>query len=274
MSGELLREIERLKEKIKKLELASPSLEMLLKRRGFIIHTKEPEEGLLLPSKEHIDSYYENMKKYSFRIFLRDVIKHAKGFRLRDVSRYATEEVTKQYIDYLVSIGLVQKRDDSFYLASSSVVTFGETLEWFVAETLKREFSMDACWGIKFRGREVGGDYDLLAAFEKGIMYMEIKSSPPRQVYDREVRAFLLRVRDLCPEMAIFLMDTHLRMKDKMVPMFEEELKNIDSQTDKVERLHAEIFSINKRVFITNTKPSVEANISTILSHFLRRRCL
>ena len=66
----------------------------------------------------------------------------------------------------------------------------------------------------------MGGDYDVLGRLDGALVYLEVKSSPPKQVYDSEVRAFLDRVEDLAPDLAVFLMDTELRMKDKLVPMF------------------------------------------------------
>ena len=71
----------------------------------------------------------------------------------------------------------------------------------------------------------MGGDYDLIAKVDGSILYMEIKSSPPKQIYQNEISAFFDRVADLSPEISIFFVDTELRMKDKIVLMFEEELK-------------------------------------------------
>src|SRR4030043_2453927 len=65
-------EIKRLRKSLSEL---TTSLEVLLKMRGFRIYRKEPSEDLLLPKKEFLESYFEMMKKYSFRLFLREVIK-------------------------------------------------------------------------------------------------------------------------------------------------------------------------------------------------------
>jgi len=40
-----------------------------------------------------------------------------------------------------------------------------------------------------------------------------------------EVKTFFLRIDDLLPDVAILFNDTQLRMKDKLVVMFEEELE-------------------------------------------------
>ena len=261
-------EIKRLRKSLSEL---TPPLEMLLRRRGFRVYKKEPSEDLLLPANKFVGGFYEMMKKYSFRLFLRDVIKLQKFFRLDDVKRYATMEVTKGYLEYLVEIGLVEKLSDGFRLLSGPIKSFGETLEWFLAEIFKVEFSTEAIWGIRFKRPLVGGDYDLIAKVDGSILYMEIKSSPPKQIYQQEISAFFNRVSDLLPEISIFFMDTELRMKDKIVPMFEEELKKRHANPPKVLRMEKELFQILDRIFIINSKDRITANIEKVLSGYFRR---
>src|SRR5208283_2008977 len=83
-------EIRRLRKSIQEL---TPPLAVMLKRRGFRIYKKDPSDDLFLPRKDYIDGYYEMLKKYSFRLFLRDVIQHQPLFTLSQVTRYATKEV-------------------------------------------------------------------------------------------------------------------------------------------------------------------------------------
>ncbi|MEW6215257.1 MAG: hypothetical protein AB1478_08695 [Nitrospirota bacterium] len=266
---QLLREeIKRLRKSLSEL---TPPLDVLLKRRGFRIYRKEPSEDLLLPQKEFVDSFYEMLKKYSFRLFLRDVIKHQRFFRLENVTRYATSEVTKDYLEYLRKIGLVEKLSDGFRLSLGPIKSFGETLEWFASEIFKVEFAAEAIWGIRFKRPRVGGDYDLVAKVDGAILYMEIKSSPPKQIYQKEISAFFDRVSDLSPEISIFFVDTELRMKDKIVPMFDEELKKRQINPPKVIRIEKELFQILDRTFIINAKDSVAANIEKVLSWYFRR---
>jgi hypothetical protein len=261
-------EIKRLRKSLSEL---TPPIEVLLRRRGFRVYKKEPSEDLLLPADEFLGGFYEMMKKYSFRLFLRDVIKLQKFFRPDDVKRYATMEVTKGYLDYLAGTGLVERLSDGFRLLRRPIKSFGETLEWFLAEIFKVEFSTEAIWGIRFKRPLVGGDYDLIAKVDGSILYMEIKSSPPKQIYQQEISAFFDRVSDLLPEISIFFMDTELRMKDKIVPMFEEELKKRHASPPKVLRMEKELFQISYRIFIINSKDSITANIEKVLSAYFRR---
>ncbi len=284
---ELREEIESLKAEIKRLRKSltrlAPSLSVLLRRRGFRIYKKEPPDDLLIPGKEFIDDYYRLLQRYSFRLLLRDVIKHQEMFALGDVTRYAVAEVTEGYIDKLLAYGLVEKiktrgkrreAGESFYrLTSRPVKSFGPTLEWFLSEIFKREFAAESIWGIKFKRPVVGGDYDLIAKIDGSILYMEVKSSPPKQIYANEIAAFLDRVFDLLPGVAIFFMDTELRMKDKIVPMFEDELRKRGGahEFSPVKRIEKELFQIEDKIYIINSKDSIVNNIEKVLSRYFRR---
>jgi hypothetical protein len=269
-------ETESLREEVKRLRKTlselTPPVDVFLRRRGFKIYKKEPSEDLFLPADIFIEDFYEMLKKYSFRLFLRDVIKHQRSFEIGKVTWYATSEVTKKYVDYLTDVGLVEKAPGGFRLAIGPIKSFGETLEWFVAEIFKREFATEAIWGLRFKRPKVGGDYDLIAKVNGGVLYMEIKSSPPKQISRNEISAFFDRMADLSPEISIFFVDTELRMKDKIVVMFEEELKKRYSEPPKVIRLEKELFRTGEKIFIINAKDSITANIETILGRYFRNR--
>ena len=275
-------EIRRLRKSLSEL---TPSLPVLLRRRGFTIYRKEPRDDLLIPGERFIDEYYRLLGRYSFRLFLRDIIKHQDLFTVKDVTRYATHGVTEGYVDSLLQIGLVERAGDAACrLRDRPIKSFGPTLEWFIAEVFKREFSAEATWGVKFKRPVVGGDYDLIAKVDGSILYMEVKSSPPKQIYAKEITAFFSRVFDLRPEIAVFFMDTELRMKDKIVPMVEEELARISfpdipgfrresgaSSTPPVRRIEKELFHIEDKIFIINAKESIVSNIEKVLRWFFRR---
>lgn len=266
--GQSLREeIKRLRRSLTEL---TPSLDVLLKRRGFRIFRREPADDLFLPEAAFIDGFYEMLKKYSFRLFLREVIKHQRSFGVAQVARYASAEVTEEYLEYLKHVGLITNVQEGFKLAQGRIKSFGETLEWFVAEIFRREFEAEAVWGIRFKRPNVGGDYDLLAKVDGSILYMEVKSSPPKQIYQTEISAFFDRIMDLSPEISVFFVDTELRMKDKIVPMFEEESGKRHDVPPPARRMEKELFQIGDRIFIMNAKDSIPANIEKVLSRFFR----
>ena len=260
-------EVERLR---KELDRLTPPLAMLLKRRGFRVYKKEPAADLLLPAPEYLGKYYSLLHKYSFRLFLRDVIKHQEFFTAEQLARYSTARTIRAYIAVLEEMGLAELRQGGYGLLAGPVKSFGTTLEWYVAELLAREFGAEAIWGVKFRRPNVGGDYDVLAKLEGKLLYIEVKSSPPKQVYDSEVDAFLERVDDLAPETALFLMDTELRMKDKLAPMFEAALARRSPYPPPVVRIERELFGIDNRIFIVNAKESILGNLARVVSESFR----
>lgn len=262
-------EVKRLRRRLNEL---TPSLDMLLKRRGFRVYKKEPPDDLLIPEELFLDGFYTAMHKYSFRLFLRDIIKHQDRFTLEEVTRYATTRVIRTYLNYLNDIRLIKEGGAGYTLSHRPITSFGPTLEWYVAELLRREFGAEALWGVKFRRPRVGGDYDVLAKLDGSLLYIEAKSSPPKQVTDSEIVAFLDRVEDLSPEISIFLMDTELRMKDKVVPMFEQALAKRHAQPPAVVRIERELFHIQDRIFIVNAKESIGRNLERAISRTLAVR--
>ncbi len=270
-------DIAALREEIKRLRKviaqSTPDIESLLKQRGFTVYKKEPADDLLVPSDDNAGGFYELMRKYSFRLLLRDVIKNQDGFTLPDVCRYTTLAVASDYVAKLLEFGLVEQIGlDRYRLVKRPVRSFGVTLEWFLGELFKREFGTQALWGVKFRRSGVGGDYDLLAKIDSSILYLEVKSSPPKQIYAREIAAFLNRIKDLQPAVGIFFMDTELRMKDKIVPMFEEELAKRSDSPPAVRRMVKELFCIADNIFIINSQGSIAGNIEKCLSWYFRKR--
>ena len=253
------------------LNLLTAPLDVLLRRRGFRIFKQTPSGDLLLPAEEFLGEYYRMLHRYSFRLFIRDVIKHQDFFQAENVTRYATAGVTADYLRYILSIGLITETGDGYQLSRRPVKSFGETLEWYVAEILKREFCFEAIWGVKFKRPCIGGDYDVLGRFNGSLLYVEVKSSPPKQVTVSEISSFLGRVSDLSPELTIFFMDTELRMKDKIVPMFEQELAKKYVAPPAVTRMEKELFQIESRIFIINAKDSIERNLEKVLNSYFRR---
>ena len=243
----------------------------MLKRRGFSVERSNPTEHLIFPptmEPEEIASLYEMLRKYSFRLFVRDVIKRSQAFRPEDVARYSTAECVKGYLEMLCAWKIVERLQDGRYrLVREGVSSFGDTLEWFISMVFEWEFDADSMWGVRLGGVCSGGDFDVLAGFEGRLVYVEVKSSPPGNIESEEVDAFVRRVESLRPDLAIFLNDTRLRMADKIVPFFND---YFEGRNVSVQRLKGEIFGIKDRLFITNSSPDIVANIGFCLERYLK----
>ena len=261
-------EVERLR---RLLSERAGSLEDALKRRGYILWKKESDPDLIMPERD-LKGFYEKMKRYSFRLFLRDVLKHQEGFVPEHLVRYSTLPVVEGYINFLLKSGIVESLPAGLYaLRRRHIKSFGPTLEWFIAELLRREYLADVIWGARFRNVKSGGDYDLLGLIEGRLVYAEIKSSPPKQIYDREIKAYLERSLELSPALSLFIIDTELRMKDKIVYLFEQVLPGTPLGGMAVERFKDELFHIGGRIFIINSKDGLESNIREVIGWYLKR---
>ena len=86
--------------------------------------------------------------------------------------------------------------------------------------------------------------------------------------------SYLLDV--LTPDLAIYLEDTQLRIRDKIALLFETELeRRMGSSWRKkcpLSRLEREIFAIEDRLFVINSDPDLIANLGFCLGHYLRSR--
>jgi len=216
------------------------------------------------------------MKRYSFRLVLRDMIKRQAQFRVDDLTHYCSREVAQNYTDFLLRMGIVKKlRNGGYRTRVSPLYSFGSTLEWFIAEIFKKDFACPALYGVNIKETPGGGDYDVIASWNRRLVYVEVKSSPPKGIEQSEIAAFFSRIDDLVPEVAILFNDTQLRMKDKLVLMFEEELKRRYGRKAKtaypVNRLMDELFHVRNRIFIINSRKDVFQNFSTCLRHYLRQ---
>src|SRR4030043_1690302 len=286
---EALREIQSLKKKVRSLtkeidsikaaSIEDPSqIEKILKMRGIKVFRKNPTDRLFFPpdlSPFHKARFYEMMKRYSFRLVLRDMIKYQDWFRIQDLTPYCSSEGVQGYCDLLCEMGAIIKNGKGkFRTRVSPLYSFGPTLEWFIAEMFKREFASPAIYGVSVKNPPSGGDYDVMASWNQRLVYVEVKSSPPKGVEQNEISTFFSRMDDILPDVAILFNDTQLRMKDKLVVMFEEELERRYGRESKtvypVERLFEELFHVQHRIYIVNSKKDVAENFQFCLKHYLQ----
>jgi len=285
----ILREIQSLKKRVQYLSKEiesikttsledSSSVETMLRMRGIKVFRKNPTDRLFFPPDLlpfHKTRFYEMMKKYSFRLVLRDMIKYQDRFHIQDLTHYCSSKVVQGYCDLLCEMGMIVKSGKGGYRTRvSPLYSFGPSLEWFIAEVFKREFASPAIYGVSLKKTPSGGDYDVIASWNRRLVYVEVKSSPPKGVESSEVSTFFSRIKDLLPEVAILFNDTQLRMKDKLVVMFEEELERRYGGESKtlypVERLIEELFHVQHRIFIVNSKKDVVENFQICLKHYLQ----
>lgn len=279
--GRLRKMLSALRNDLSRLEANSLSarhpVEAVLAQRGCPVLSHGDPTRLLFPpnfSADRLDGFYELMRRYSFRLFLRELIQFPSGADLGSVSRYCSIRTARSYLARLSELGIVRTDSGGGYeRIPPQVISFGPTLEWYVCEIFRREFLAPALSCVHLQTTRYGGDYDVIALLDRHLICVEVKSSPPRGVELSAVSAFLNRLRDLQPHLTIFLVDTQLRMKDKIVPMFEEAIATVgggDQGKAPVLRLVNEIFHVGHALYIMNSRKGIYTNLRVCVQDHLR----
>ena len=160
----------------------------------------------------------ERLGHYAFRLFLRGAILARGPFRPEEATRYVDAARAGRMAVELVRLGIAEPAGEGRYRLRRRARSFGGTLEWWVGRELSRRLAAPVATGVRSGARGIGGDLDVVVALEGKLVYVELKSSPPKHVSRAELRAFVARVRALRPHLAILAVDTALRLRDKVLP--------------------------------------------------------
>ena len=251
---------------------ASEPLAMLV-RRGF-----SPTLGELdLPfdptgPEPALAALADALDRYAFRLFLRGAIQHPDGLAPEEATRFLTPEQAHEMADRLFAAGLAEELPAGRFRMRKAAASFGGTLEWYVARRLRLRYALDAAAGVKFHAPGVGGDLDVVASVEGKLVVLELKSSPPKHVGADEVGAFFDRIAALRPDVAIFAVDTALRLADRVIPMLAAAIEGRGGQKRRraPRRVEREIWALTPHVYAVNAKPSLLGNIGRALAEGLR----
>jgi hypothetical protein len=244
----------------------------MLARRGF----RPTKARLDLPFPVNLEEgaaqrLSEELSHYAFRLFLRGAIQKAEGFVPEEATQYLARAQAKACAESLVGLGLAERLPRGRYRLLWPAKSFGGTLEWYVARELNRRFGFDVATGVRLHARGVGGDLDVVAAVESKLAYLELKSSPPKNLSGREVAAFFDRVHLLRPDLTLFVVDTALRLSDKVLPMLVAELEHRRGETKLApRRLERELYALTAHLYAVNGRPDLMANIGRAIAEGLR----
>jgi hypothetical protein len=212
----------------------------------------------------------ELLGHYAFRLFLRGAILHPEGFAPGEATRYLKRAPARAFAESLVELGLAESRPRGRYRLLRAASSFGGTLEWYVARELARRLGFDVAAGVQFHAPGVGGDLDVVAAAEGKLAYLELKSSPPKNLAAREVAAFFSRVAMLRPDVTLFVVDTALRLRDKVLPMLVAELQYRHGGSAVVpRRIERELWALTPHLYAVNARADLMANIGRALAEGL-----
>jgi hypothetical protein len=208
----------------------------------------------------------ERLGHYAFRLFLSGAILSHGPFQPEDATRYLDAARAREAAEALVALGLAARAAGGAYRLLTRAQSFGGTLEWWVARELRRRLAVDVAHGVRTGARGLGGDLDVVAAVEGRLLYVELKSSPPKHLMPAEVTAFLGRVRGLRPHLSIFAMDTALRLPDKVLPM----LTAAAGRSGSERRLARDCWVVAPGLYLVNARPDLVDNVCLAVADGLR----
>jgi len=243
----------------------------MLRRRGFFPKASPPD----LPFPPGFDEsaqerFARQLDHYAFRLFLRGAILRAVGFRPDEATRYVEGARARAMTEELRTLGLAERAGGTRYRLLHPPHSFGGTLEWYLARELQTRLGFDTATGLRFGAPGVGGDLDVVAAAEGRLVYLEAKSSPPRQISEEEVAAFLDRLDALRPHLALFVVDTALRLGDKVVPLIADAMARRSGRPAAPRRVVREVWALTPRLFAVGAKGHLGVNLATAVAAGLR----
>ncbi|MBZ4399347.1 hypothetical protein [Myxococcus sp. AS-1-15] len=241
----------------------------MLARRGFqatVAPLDLPFPADLDPSRA--ERMVERLGHYAFRLFLRGAILRRGSFTPQEATRYLEEDRATAFAEDLVSMDLATREEAGRYRLTHPALSFGGTLEWYVAHELRERLRFDVAAGVKFHAPDVGGDLDVVASAEGRLVYLEMKSSPPKHLAPDEVGAFFRRVRALRPHVSVFVMDTALRLSDKVLPLLQAELSVQPPPPPR--RIVREVWALTPHLYVVNARQDLMGNIGLALAEGFR----
>ncbi|HET8542349.1 MAG TPA: hypothetical protein VFL83_20910 [Anaeromyxobacter sp.] len=240
---------------------------LMLRRRGLDPRPSGPDlpfpAGLGAAAE---DAIVERLGHYAFRLFLRGAILRPRGFAPGQATRYLAAPKARAAAEDLVALGLAERLPRGRYRLLRPARSFGGTLEWWLGRELERRLGFEVATAVRSGAPGVGGDLDVVAAAEGKLVYLETKSSPPKHLSRAEVTAFLRRLRAVRPDVALFVVDTALRLSDKVLPMFEEAL---GARAPAPRRIFRETWALGPHLYLVNAREDLVENVCRAIAEGL-----
>jgi hypothetical protein len=244
---------------------------LVLRRRGLDPRPTAPDVPFPPgPAGPWEDALLAHLRHYAFRLFLRGAILRPDGFAPGQATRYLDAAHARAAADDLVALGVAERLPRGRYRLLRRARSFGGTLEWWLARELERRLGFEVASGVRSGAPGVGGDLDVVAVGEGKLVYLETKSSPPKHLARAEVGAFLRRVRAVRPDVALFVVDTALRLSDKVLPMFAEALARDGAGAPPPRRIFRETWAVTPHVYLVNAREDLVENVCRAIAEGLR----
>jgi hypothetical protein len=137
---------------------------------------------------------------------------------------------------------------------------------------------------VKLDEIPAGGDFDVLAWLPPALVYVETKSSAPRQIPDGDLLNFMQRGDELAPDVAVLLVDTTDDLSNLLSRLFElmlPTMRRSNRVTDEAWRPERPFIRPQpgyegiswgmRRYYVTNARPSIVKQLRRVLRHYNAR---
>ncbi|RMD46558.1 MAG: hypothetical protein D6834_02245 [Aquificota bacterium] len=223
-------------------------------------------------STEQMNILKKAMLQYGFRLFIKSlwnnlnngIDQHQKKKKLTE---YLNFEKEKQYFE------LLHTWDIDYSLRQICVnekMKYDIFFSFILGEYLFEKFTIPYMVDVRIENLTYGGDLDLVSFYKNKLLGIEIKTSPPINIHLKEISAFIERSFILSDWNHVFLMDSTLRLEDKIIPMLEESLFYRNGSSSfihhPVMRIQNQLFHIPPNIYVSNTAPALSSKIKIILS--------
>jgi hypothetical protein len=238
----------------------------MLVRRGLQPGISAEDSFLSQLDETRADKLAGWLDHYAFRLFLRGAIQNRQRFKPGETTRYLTQDQSRMYVQALVDLGLAENIGQDSYKLKWAARNFGGVLEWYVSRELVRRYGFDVATGVKLHVRGGGGDLDVVAAAEGKLIYLELKSSPPRNLMMSEVSSFWGRLALLHPDLSIFVVDTALRLSDKVLPMLADASEHCGFGRIVPKRVAAQLWALTPHIYVVNGSRDLMTNVGKAIA--------
>jgi len=120
------------------------------------------------------------MKKYSFRLVLRDMIKNQDRFNIEHLTHYCTPRIARGYCEFLSDLEvIVRDGEEGYRTRVSPLYSFGPTPGMVHRRDAQAGICIAGDLWDQPEGNSLGGDYDVIAAWNRraGLRGSKILSS-------------------------------------------------------------------------------------------------
>jgi len=246
------------------------SIENTLRRRGFDIKGEEDIKQVIQTS----DSFYENLKSFSFRQILKAIydsdIGLSKDELLEKVSNLSSNALSAKLHDLAKENCICETKQVCYQKIDAR--EYSKTFEWFVSEIVKREMYGISRINVKILNLRCGGDYDVISRLEDLLVHFECKSGRINNISKGNITNFIARYKELAPSMSILVLDTNGLPDDFKAKFLKADWKSHGLKPRSPQRRRKKgrgvFYELYPRISVLTSEGNLIGNIKLAVNHF------